>query len=390
MPRTLAFLVFFATVVALDFGSHLYLVRRLITPLGLPPGWHRLAAALIWANAIALPLTFSLLPRSGGRLADLAQYGGYLLMGLWSVLLALTLFRDGGLLVLGVADRVGVPGFDPQRRDLLLRGSAAVLLGASGLLTGAAWRRARRLAEVVRIELPIAGLHPALDGFRIAQISDLHVGPTIRAPMIEAVVARVNELQPDLVALTGDLVDGPVDRLAPHVEPLRGLSSRHGTWFVTGNHEYYSGVHKWLAKCRELGMTTLVDEHGVIEHDGATMLVAGVTDITAPRMEPEHVSSPRKACEGAPPTDFKLLLAHQPESCREGEGCGFHLQLSGHTHGGQYWPYSALIKLAKRWVRGLYRVGAMWVYVNPGTTYWGPPLRLGSPQEITLLTLRRA
>jgi hypothetical protein len=332
------------------------------------------------------------MPYSGRRWADLLQLLGYLLMGLWSLVLIFLLVRDG-LWLLGTGlEWLGLPVLptSPLRREAFLQTSSTAALCGAAALTAVGWWKSRRLASVVEVEVPIDGLAEALDGFRIAQISDLHVGPTIRGAQMQDIADRVNELRADLVAVTGDMVDGPVGQLAEDVAPLGTLRSRHGTWFVTGNHEYYSGVEPWLEHIRAtLGMRVLEDEHDTIEHDGATIMVAGVTDITAPRMHPRHVSSPTQAALEAPDSDFRLLLAHQPESAHEAEPLGFQLQLSGHTHGGQYWPFTALIHLAKRWVRGLYRFGGLWIYVNPGTTYWGPPLRLGSPHEITLLTLRR-
>jgi uncharacterized protein len=322
-----------------------------------------------------------------------AQWVGYLLMGLFSILLIGIWARDLLWLALWLVDKVlpieALPE-DPDRRAFLGRALNLGLLGLAGGLGALAVWRSQKVAEVVSVRIPIRGLPEALDGFRIAQISDLHIGPTVRGPLIRTLVERVNAQKPDLVAMTGDLVDGPVERLASHVAPLKGLRSRHGTWFVTGNHEYYSGVHAWCGHVRdELGWTVLNDAHAVVEHDGARILVAGVTDLMAASMEPEHVSDVGKAVDGAPETDLRLLLAHQPEAAPAARAHGFDLQLSGHTHGGQYFPFTALIKLVKRWVVGLYREGDLHVYVNPGTTWWGPPMRLGSPQEITVLELFR-
>ncbi|MCA9636117.1 MAG: metallophosphoesterase, partial [Myxococcales bacterium] len=280
---------------------------------------------------------------------------------------------------------------DPGRRAFLQRALSLGVVGLSGLLGGVAYVQAQRLASVRRITIPIDGLPEALVGLKIAQISDLHVGPTIRDPEMSRVVAAVNELAPDLIAVTGDLVDGTVDRLQRFVAPLAGLRARHGTFFVTGNHEYFSGALPWCEHCRDaLGWTVLSNEHAVVEHEGAKILVAGVTDLTAARFVDEHASDPAKAIAGAPPTDLRLLLAHQPKSALAADGLGFHLQLSGHTHGGQYFPFTLLLKAALRFYTGLQRVGAMWVYINAGTTYWGPPFRLGADQEITLIELARA
>ena len=386
-PKMVGFL---AIVVLLSIGLHLAIGVRLLGPFDLAGGQLKAAWGLVGASALLVPGTFLLLPLSGRPWADALQWVGYVWMGLFSLIFALLLFREIGWLALLGAERLGLSGLptDPERRRALLGLlNLAVLAGAGGLgAVGLA--RSRNLAKVVPMRLAIEGLPSALHGFRIAQISDLHVGPTIRARHMEAVVDVVNGLQPDLVALTGDLVDGPVSSLAEHVAPLRELRSRHGTWFVTGNHEYYSGVHQWLEHVSgPLGMHTLIDEHRVIEHDGAKILVAGITDRTSTPFEPTHRADVRKAAQGAPPTDLRLLLAHQPECAPLAAELGFHVQLSGHTHGGQYFPFTFLIGLALKWVVGLYREAGMWLYVHPGTPYWGPPMRLGSPQEITLLEL---
>jgi uncharacterized protein len=391
MIRDWRMVLFFSIVLVLSTLLHLVLGWRLIGPAELGPTAHRAAWIALIGHAILMPSTFLLLPMSGAKWADVLQWIGYVAMGFFSLLFVFVLFRDlGWLAALGVSKISGqeIIPFDPVRRRALLH---ALNIGVLALTAGVgtlAIIRSRQLAEVVALKIPIAGLPRALHGFRIAQISDLHVGPTIRKQHMEAVVAVVNSLDADLVAVTGDLIDGPVDRLAPHVAPLKGLNGRHGVWFCTGNHEYYSGVEEWVQHCEEaLDMTVLNDEHRVIDHDGASIVLGGVTDITAKAIYPAHISSPTKAFDGAPKGDIRMLLAHQPESAYEASQHGVHLQLSGHTHGGQYLPFAWLIKLIKPFNKGLYSFRGMWVYVNPGTTYWGPPMRLGSPQEITLLEL---
>jgi len=247
---------------------------------------------------------------------------------------------------------------------------------------------ARRRAAVRRVDIPVAGLAAALHGFTIAQISDVHVGPTIKRGYLAAIVGAVNGLRADLIAVTGDLVDGSVSHLAAEVQPLADLSARHGVFFVTGNHEYYSGAEGWVAHLRRLGMRVLLNEHAVLRHDGALLVVAGVTDYGAVHFYPDQASDPARAMAGAPAqATMKLLLAHQPRSAPAAEAAGYHVQLSGHTHGGQFLPWNFLVRLQQPFTAGLAKLGKLWVYTSRGTGYWGPPLRLGAPSEITLVRL---
>jgi predicted MPP superfamily phosphohydrolase len=267
------------------------------------------------------------------------------------------------------------------------RWSAVAVPILTALLTLVGYANARRVAEVRDVDVPIASLHPSLAGFTIAQITDLHVGPTIAREYVEAIVDAVNELDADLVAITGDLVDGSVPQLSPHTAPLARIAARHGTYFVTGNHEYYSGVHPWIRELTRLGMTVLLNEHVVVDHDGAPVVVAGVTDPSAHHFDPSHRSDPSRAIAGAPSSAMKLLLAHQPRSAPAAAKAGFDLQLSGHTHGGQFLPWTFFVRFQQPFTAGLARLGRLWVYTSRGTGYWGPPKRLGAPSEITRLRL---
>jgi hypothetical protein len=386
--------LFFAFVLALSCLLHAFVGVRLTGPL--EGGEHTAVARAIWAalalHAIFFPLAVGQMPNTGKPWADTAQFVGWTTGGLFSLLVILMLFKDGAWLALKAwsalaPDTSPLPS-DPSRRAFLQTVANAGVAVATAAVGTAAIIGARLRPTVERISLPVDTLPESLRGLRIVQISDIHVGPTIRRGAIETLVAEVQSLKPDIIAVTGDLVDGSVAALTPHVAPLKELSAPLGTWFVTGNHEYYSGAKAWCEHCAEqLGMKVLLDEHAVVQHKGAEIVIAGVADLHASRIEPSHESSPTKAFAGSPPGDFRLLLAHQPESILATEGLGVHLQLSGHTHGGQYFPFTWLIRLVKRWSRGLHRVGDSWLYVNRGTTYWGPPMRLDSQQEITLIEL---
>ncbi len=243
--------------------------------------------------------------------------------------------------------------------------------------------------QVVSVTVPLAHLPPALDGFRIVQISDLHVGAAIRKRYVQNVVDIANGLEPDLIALTGDFVDGGVDDLMEDVTPLSALRAPEGVFFVTGNHEYYSGVHQWLGAFEQLGARILLNAHVVIRRGKDAFVLAGVTDHKASDIVPDHATDPATAIAGAPAGLVNILLAHQPFSYREAAKAGFDVQLSGHAHGGQYFPFTFLVRFFQHYYTGLEKYKNMWIYVSHGTGYWGPPFRTGTPCEITLITLRR-
>lgn len=241
---------------------------------------------------------------------------------------------------------------------------------------------------VEKVEIILDKLPKNFDGFTIVQISDLHVGPTIKRPYVEKVVKITNALKADLVALTGDFVDGDVEYLKDDVVPLANLCSSYGTFFVAGNHEYYAGVDQWLEEFERLGFVNLINQHVLISKNEEQLVLAGVTDYSTIRRKLKDPSSPTKAVIAAPTGLVKILLAHHPASYLQAKNAGFDLQLSGHTHGGQYFPFTFLIRFFHRYYRGLNNHEGMWIYVNRGTGYWGPPLRVGSPAEITLITLK--
>ncbi len=377
------------TLFVLSAVLHSYVGARLAPALSEWPGLELSVAVMLAASALLLPL--SLIRRHDGsaqRRMALA-WAGMLAMGGFSSLFVFTVLRDVLLVTVAAAQTLWGAG-GPAHDGLPAMSALAVLAAALGATSIGAWN-ARRTAAVVRVDVPIRGLPSALQGFTIAQISDVHVGSTIRHGYVQAIVRRVNELNADMVAVTGDLVDGSVAELSPHVAPLGQLSSRHGTFFVTGNHEYYSGAHEWIAELRRLDMTVLLNEHVVLHHGASHLVVAGVTDPTAHHFDPQHRSDPHRALVGAPPdSPLRLLLAHQPRSATAAADAGFDLQLSGHTHGGQFWPWTLLVRLQQPFTAGLHRLRDLWVYTSRGTGYWGPPKRFGAPSEITHLRLIRA
>jgi hypothetical protein len=357
---------------------HFYIGARLVPEL--PAPWSIALALLLTASAVMVPLGLRF-----RRRADRLTVVGLFFLGLFSSLLVATVLRDL-LLILAAAVALALPGLfhfeDAERITAALVPLAALFASVVGL-----WN-ARRTARVVHVDVPIAGLPSALHGFSFVQLSDVHVGPTIRRDYVASIVDVVNALDADVVAITGDLVDGSVPELREHVAPLAQLAARHGRFFVTGNHEYYSGAVAWMQELERLGLTVLHNEHVVIERGGGKLVVAGVPDHGAGHYHREHTSDPQQAIAGAPAdASARVLLAHQPLSAPAAARAGFDLQLSGHTHGGQFLPWNFFVRLQQPFTAGLHKLDELWVYVSRGTGYWGPPKRFGAPSEITKLRL---
>ena len=363
---------FVLVVTALLAVGYAYVAARLASG-----PWGRWMLAIPFVLIWIVPVIYWARERDGEEswLDQAAHQASYLSMAWVSFLLVLTLVRDLALLLTAapplapahaVVTQVGVPA-------VLVASVLAMALGALTALRG---------PRVKEVEVRVPGLHRDLHGLRIVQLSDLHVGRSIRRAYVERAVERARGLAPDLVALTGDMVDGPVERLAPHVAPLATLTADDRGFFVLGNHDCYSGAPAWIAHFREMGMRVLLNEHAVLGKGAATLVVGGVVD-PAYRLQRPEIS-----LEDAPSADFRLLLAHNPKLAPLGARAGFDLQLSGHTHAGQFFPWTLAVRLVHApHVAGLSREGRMWVYVSAGTGTWGPPVRFGTSPEITLVRL---
>ena len=373
------------TLFGLSALLHGYIAMRLLPSLAGFPGVQLVLVAVLALSTLLTPLGLAGRRLARPALADALRWAGLLCMGLFSSLLVLTLARDALLAALWLV-LVLAPDVLGLAHWRTASAQGVPLLAAFVTLLG--FLNARRTAAVVRIDVPITGLPAAWHGFAVAQISDLHVGPTIRQRYVCRIVDRVNALDADLVAITGDLVDGGVGELAAQVAPLADLRSRRGTFFVTGNHEYYSGANAWIVELRRLGLTVLLNEHVVFEAPaGAPLVLAGVTDFGAGSFDAAHRSDPAAALLGAPPDAVRVLLAHQPRSAAAASSAGYDLQLSGHTHGGQFYPWNLLVRFQQPFTGGLRKWEKLWVYTSRGTGYWGPPKRFGAPSEITYLRL---
>jgi predicted MPP superfamily phosphohydrolase len=370
-------------------GTHYYLWTRLVRDPQLPAPWSTIGT---WTIALlgVLIVAGIALRRAPRSLSSPVLWVVYTWLGLMFFLFFLFLAVDAVRAIGFVGSRLAsLPPADPERRVFLARWlSAAVGLGAVAL-GGLGLANVLSKVAVKRVRVELAKLPLSASGYRIAMISDVHVGPTIGRGFIEHIVARVNALEPDLIAIAGDLVDGSVKDLGPLVEPLKDLRAKDGVFFVTGNHEYYSGVDEWLAFLPTLGIRVLKNERVAIEGPRGGFDLAGVEDLASRGFE-GHAPDLPLALEGRDPTRALVLLAHQPKHIHEAERLGVDLQLSGHTHGGQLFPWKYLVGLDQPYVAGLHEHGRAQVYVSCGTGYWGPPMRVGAPAEITELELVRA
>ncbi|MFE2923378.1 metallophosphoesterase [Streptomyces goshikiensis] len=268
-----------------------------------------------------------------------------------------------------------------SRRRFVARVVGGAAVAAAAGTVGYGTYGVLRGPRVKRVTVPLAKLPRAAHGFRIAVVSDVHLGPILGRAHTARIVDTVNRTQPDLIAIVGDLVDGNVHDLGPAAEPLRGLRARHGSYFVTGNHEYFSGAQQWIDHVRELGLTPLENARRPLP----LFDLAGVNDVQG---ESEgHGPDFEAALGDRDRSRAAVLLAHQPIVIHDAVRHGVDLQLSGHTHGGQLWPGNYLAELANPTVAGLERYGDTQLYVSRGAGAWGPPVRVGAPSDITVVEL---
>jgi uncharacterized protein len=377
------FLLLYGSVVA---STHFYLVLRLV----LLPQMPSLAAEIVEGTIALLGLVLFCRPVADRFLSERTvralSWPAFVWMGV-SFLLLTSLLASDALLSLAAraAWAIGEP---PSTSPVSERMQATSAAGAAFVLSAWAVVLALRPPQLRRLEVLIPSWPSTLGGFRIVQLSDVHIGPLLDRRFAARLVGVVNALAPDLVAITGDLVDGSVEQIATEVEPLRGLQARHGVFFVTGNHDYFSRVDPWLDKVRELGFRTLRNERVRIGDAHGSFDLAGVDDRFAHLFGGDHGEDLGRALDGRDGDLPVVLLAHNPNVFDEAARFGVDLQLSGHTHGGQIWPFQAIVRLATRYVAGEYRRGRSTLYVTRGTGFWGPPMRLFQPSEITEITLR--
>ncbi|MEU8015374.1 metallophosphoesterase [Micromonospora parva] len=408
----------FVAVLALVTGLiHLYLWKRLVRDTTTPGRWRRVGAIAAAVLAVLVPVTLA------GTQAGLywLAWPGYLWLALMFYLLVVLVVLEVPMLVARLvlrrrvvaaepttaapepvlvgaagptdppaAGAVAAPDHDPSRRLLLARGAAIFAgLTATGI-TGYGVRTALGPPHLDRVQIPLAKLPRSMDGLRIATVSDIHLGPLRGRAHTERIVAAINRLDADLVAVVGDLVDGSVAELGSAAAPLRDLRSRYGSFFVTGNHEYYSGVEEWVQEVDRLGLRVLQNRRQEIQARGGVLDLAGVNDLTAAGTGLAAGPDFAAALGDRDPSRPVVLLAHQPLAAKEAARYGVDLQLSGHTHGGQMVPFNLAVRLEQPVVSGLGEVDGTKVYVTNGAGFWGPPVRVGAEPQISLVELRSA
>lgn len=376
--------IFMVVMVALSGLIHAWFYRRMARDPELPRRWRMAVGGFLAVMAVSVPLTFVGTRLLSPEAAAPISYLGYGWMG---AVFFIAVFLLPGELVRVVMRVSGRPD-DPERRRFVFRAlSGFAYVGAFGA-SAMSVRENFGPWVVERLEVPLAKLPPSLSGFRMVQLTDVHVGPTIGREFMTRLVDEVNALGPDAVVITGDLVDGTVEELASRVAPLAGLVAPAGVYFVTGNHEYYSGVDEWMAHLPTLGIRVLRNERVPVGRDGVSFDLAGIDDYRAHQYGRGHGADIAKAVADRDESRALVLLAHQPKQVIEAAEHGVDLQLSGHTHGGQMYPFGFLVRLDQPYVRGLHLEKETAIYVSRGTGWWGPPMRLDSPPEIAEIVLK--
>lgn len=388
MAQKLSFILFVSVMLLITSSGCYYISQRLFWAL--PVLKTKKIYVFITLGLFVLiqalgPLWYRIYPSAQGR-PFILQWITYVSLGFMASLLFYFLAAESLVFITRKIPlfNISIEQFDLLEQRLFLGvglfSLATALAGTFTALDG---------PRIERVQIPIKDLPPEFVDFRIVQISDLHVGPTINRDYAKNVVDQTLSLKPDLVALTGDMIDGFPDELRSQLEPLKELRAPHGVYYSPGNHEYYWGGQQWCEEFSQLGFTVLLNDHRRIDKGTAHIAIGGIPDLKAYQFLSEHRIDIVKTFSNLPRETIKILLAHHPSSYPHAIEAGVHLQLSGHTHGGQFFPWNFFVALTHKFYRGLYFYQNLWVYTSRGTGYWGPPQRFGVPAEITLIELKK-
>ncbi|GJF17284.1 metallophosphatase [Mycolicibacterium cyprinidarum] len=386
--------MFFVVLASILGLLHVYVWKRMVKDTT-RPGRTRWLLSVVLMALMTLLLATLIGPRIFG-VAESSWYAwpGYFWFGLIVYLFLALLVLEPVRLAVRMTRRwrtrecaTDAPVVSLDRRIFLARAGATAAGAAAVGLVGTGAVSALGPPNMLRVPVRLRHLDPVFDGFRIAVVSDIHLGPLLGRAHTERIVGMINETEPDLVAVVGDLVDGTVQELGAAAAPLRDLQSREGTFFVTGNHEYFvEDTAAWLKELERLGLQVLRNENTRIRRGAAGFDLAGVNDIAGR----SHSDAPDfdRALAGVNPAGPTILLAHQPVQVAEAAARGVDLQVSGHTHGGQMWPFHYVVSQAQPALAGLSAVQDTQLYVTRGAGFWGPPVRIGAPPDISVLSLR--
>ena len=375
---------------------HVYLWRRLVRDCAWSPNLRRMLTGVLVVMGLLMVTMMSLSRHMDRELLWPLPLFTWTWLGVLFYLLFFSAVHDLGQVVRRLWGRLQ-PGESREEtsaeaamsRRVFGQRVAATLTGTTALGLGVhGFGSARGEFFVPETEVRIARLPPSLEGLRVVLLSDIHIGPTLDGAFIDRIVAQTNALRPDLVAITGDLVDGSVARIGDEVGRLSRLQSRYGTFFSTGNHEFYSGAGAWMAHLERVGIRVLANARQRVGDQGGMIEVVGIHDLQGARFSPQYAPDLAQAMAGADPEAATLLLSHQPRAVGLCKGFDVDLQLAGHTHAGQIWPFGGLTRLVQPYLQGLHQHDeATQIYVSGGTGYWGPPMRVGAPPEVALLHL---
>ena len=390
MSKTLIFIIFFSAATIIVLSIHYYLWLRLIRDTGLSGLYKNIGTYSLIAFTLSFPIALladRILPL---KYSFPLLWLSYLWLGVMMLLFFLLFSIDMIKIIIYIFQKLTMAGEEitnPERREfvsgLIASAASTIVLISSGIGVKNYYSN----ATVKKFNVSLKGLPEALKGFKIVQISDLHLGQMMTKKILEQIVDQVNSLKPDLIAITGDLADGSTAKLLSEANPLKNLKAEKGIYFVTGNHEYYSGVENWTLAIEKMGIKVLNNENIKIRREDDYFYLAGVTDHEGKNFGQEHASDFKKALSGLGNGKKKILLAHQPIAVQKASEYGTDLVLAGHTHGGQIWPFNYLVYLQQPYLKGFYDYNGTKLYVNQGTGCWGPPVRLGSKNEITQIIL---